>query len=164
MLKVLNPVNLIASLKRVFGGNSVTIDRTNEPVEAVEKVEQKTSMDTSTEKQQVVEKTKESTMTTDVVDATQNNRVGPVMRAGDVAQAVVEAAEMDNPGKEIQVEDKLAYLRISTDDEMIITKESMEECLGRSFEMRDLEINLSSFAGLIDADSDRFRFYFDKKI
>ena len=164
MLKVLNPVNLIASLKRVLGGNSVTTDRINESVETVEKVEQKTSMDASTEKQQVVEKTKESTMTTEVVDATQNNRVGPVMRAGDVAQAVVEAAEIDNPGKEIEVEDKLAYLRISTDDEMIITKETMEECLGRSFEMRDLEINLSSFAGLIDADSDRFRFYFNKKV
>jgi len=40
----------------------------------------------------------------------------------------------------------------------------MEECLGRSFEMRDLEINLSSFAGLIDADSNRFRFYFNKKV
>jgi len=103
-------------------------------------------------------------MSRNVGDAINNNRVGPVMRAGDVAQAVVEAAEMDNPDKEIEVDDKIAYLRISADNELILTKESIEECLGRPFQMQDLEVNLSSFAGQIDADTDRVRFYFDKKL
>ena len=93
-------------------------------------------------------------------DVLNNNRVGPVMRSGEVAQAVVEAAEMDNPGKEITVEDMHAYLRISTDSEMILTRESIEECLGRPFRMQELEINLSSFAGKIESGTDRFRFYF----
>jgi len=53
-------------------------------------------------------------------DASQNNNVGPIMRQGELAQAVVEAAEIDNPEKIIKVEDKLAYLRIQTDDEMIL--------------------------------------------
>ncbi len=97
-------------------------------------------------------------------DAINNNRVGPIMRAGEVAQAAVEAAEMDNPDKEIFVEDRLAYLRIAAEGELILTRESMEECLGRSFQMQDLEINLSSFAGQIDAGTDRVRFYFDKKL
>jgi toluene monooxygenase system protein D len=97
-------------------------------------------------------------------DAINNNRVGPIMRAGDVAQAAVEAAEMDNPDKEILVDDKVAYLRISAEGELILTKESMEECLGRPFQMQDLEINLSSFAGQIDANTDRVRFYLDKTL
>ncbi|WP_456406730.1 MmoB/DmpM family protein [Thiolapillus sp.] len=102
--------------------------------------------------------------TNNVGDAINNNQVGPVMRAGDVAQAAVEAAEMDNPGKEITVDDKVAYLRIAAEDELILTRESMEECLGRPFKMQDIEINLSSFAGQIDANSDRVRFYFDKHL
>jgi len=94
-------------------------------------------------------------------DAINNNRVGPVMRAGDVAQAAAEAAEMDNPDKEINIEDRVAYLRIWTEGELVLTRESMEECLGRPFKMQEIEINLSSFAGQIDADSDRMRFYYD---
>jgi len=97
-------------------------------------------------------------------DAINNNRVGPVMRAGDVAQAAAEAAEMDNPDKDVVVEDKVAYLRISADGELVLTRESMEECLGRPFQMQEIEINLASFSGQIDVDSDRARFYFDKTV
>jgi len=93
-------------------------------------------------------------------DTLNNNRVGPVMRSGEVADAVIEAAEIDNPGKTIKVEDMNAYVRISTDGELILTRESIEECLGRTFRMSELEVNLSSFAGKIESGTDRFRFYF----
>ena len=49
-----------------------------------------------------------------------NNRVGPVMRAGDLALAVIEAAKIDNPDKEIFVDDKRAYIRIHAEHEMIL--------------------------------------------
>jgi toluene monooxygenase system protein D len=100
-------------------------------------------------------------MSTNAGNAINNNRVGPVMRAGDVALAAVEAAEMDNPDKEIHVDDKIAYLRIAAEGELILTRESMEECLGRPFKMQEIEINLSSFSGQIDANSERVRFYYD---
>jgi len=48
-----------------------------------------------------------------------NNLVGPVMRAGDLAMAVIEAAKVDNPGKDIYVDDKRAYIRIHAEQEMI---------------------------------------------
>lgn len=93
-----------------------------------------------------------------------NNRVGPVMRSGEVADAVLEAAEMDNPAKEIAVDDMNAYIRISTEDELILTRTSIEECLGRPFRMSELEINLSSFAGKIESGTEQFRFYFTSKL
>ena len=95
-------------------------------------------------------------------DASENNRVGPIIRSGDVAQAVAEAVEIDNPDKEIFVDDKVAYLRIAMENECILRKETMEEILGREFEMRELEINLSSFAGQIETTPDYVRFYFEK--
>jgi toluene monooxygenase system protein D len=97
---------------------------------------------------------------TDNDDLLNNNRVGPVMRSGEVADAVVEAVEIDNPGKVIEVEDMHAYLRISTDSEMILRRETVEDCLGRAFRMQELEVNLSSFAGKIETGTEQFRFYF----
>ncbi|MGZ4672845.1 MAG: MmoB/DmpM family protein [Ilumatobacteraceae bacterium] len=89
-----------------------------------------------------------------------NNRVGPIMRHGDLAKAVAEAAETDNPGKTIVVEDKVAYLRIETDDELVLTRQTIEDLLGRPFAMNDLEVELASFAGRIDTQTDRVRFYY----
>jgi toluene monooxygenase system protein D len=44
-------------------------------------------------------------------------------------------------------------------DECIIRRDTVEQALGRSFEMRELEINLASFAGQIDTTSDHTRFF-----
>ncbi len=93
-----------------------------------------------------------------------NNMVGPVMRAGDLAMAVIEAAKVDNPGKEIFVEDKRAYIRIHAEQEMILRQETIEEELGRPFKMNDLEVDLSSFAGQIESQDKAVRFYFNKTL
>ncbi len=93
-----------------------------------------------------------------------NNRVGPIIRGGEVAEAAIEAAEIDNQGREVYIDDKKAYVRISTDQEFILKRETMEEMLGRPFEMRELEINLSSFAGLIEMGQEQARFYLNKTI
>ncbi|MCF4167010.1 MmoB/DmpM family protein [Zavarzinia compransoris] len=97
-------------------------------------------------------------------DGYRNNRVGPILRAGEVAQAAILAVEDDNPGKEIHIEDRTAYVRIECDGECILTRASMEEALGRPFQMREIEINLGSFSGQIDTSPDRIRFYLAKHI
>jgi len=112
-------------------------------------------------KEAVVE---ERSTTVSDVNYEDNNRVGPIIRGGEVAEAAVEAAEIDNEGKEIFIEDRKAYVRIATDQEFILKRETMEEMLGRPFEMRELEINLSSFAGIIDMGQDQARFYLSKTV
>ena len=97
---------------------------------------------------------------TEISTAYRNNRVGPVMRHGDLAVAVAEAAQIDNPDKQIAIDDKIAYLRIETEDELVLTRATIEEVLGRPFSMNDLEVDLASFAGRIDTGSDRVRFYY----
>jgi len=104
-------------------------------------------------------------MNTAVLDkAYRNNLVGPVMRAGDLAQAVIEAATTDNPGKDIFVDDKRAYIRIHAEQEMILRQATIEEALGRPFRMNDLEVDLSSFAGQIESGDEAIRFYFNKTL
>ncbi|MFM2111899.1 MAG: hypothetical protein RLZZ271_559 [Pseudomonadota bacterium] len=96
--------------------------------------------------------------------ALHNNMVGPVMRCGDLAMAVIEAAKVDNPGKDVFVDDKRAYVRIHTNQEMILRRQTIEEELGRPFKMNDLEVDLSSFAGQIESGDESIRFYFDKTL
>ncbi|MDY0329142.1 MAG: MmoB/DmpM family protein [Thiomonas sp.] len=93
----------------------------------------------------------------------ENNHVGPVMRQGELAQAVAEAAKIDNPDKTVSVFDKIAYLRIQADEEMVIRRQTIEEMLGRTFKMSEIEVDLSSFAGRIEMTPDQVRFYFEQR-
>tara|TARA_R110002074_G_scaffold402194_1_gene604396 strand:- start:4647 stop:4961 length:315 start_codon:yes stop_codon:yes gene_type:complete len=101
---------------------------------------------------------------THLKDAYKQNKVGPILNGGDVAQAAIEAAEWDNPDKEITVDDKGAYVRISAEGELVLTRASMEEALGRAFEMREIEIHLGSMAGQIEVTPEQIRFYFEKTL
>jgi toluene monooxygenase system protein D len=97
-------------------------------------------------------------------EAYKNNRVGPVLRTSDITEGVIEAAHEDNPGKDIHVDDKIAYVRIDTDGELILRRETLERTLGRPFRMAELEVNLGSFAGRIETSNDHVRFYYEKTI
>ena len=92
------------------------------------------------------------------------NAVGPVLRAGEVADAVVEALEEDNPGKEFRVEDRVAYVRAETEGECVVRAETVARVLGRPFKIAELEVNLSSFSGRIETTDDTMRFYFEKRL
>lgn len=89
------------------------------------------------------------------------NKVGPVLRSGEIANAVVEAVYEDNPGKEISVKDHVAYVRVEIEQECIIRRETMEQMLGRPFKMQEIETDLSSFAGQINLTEDFVRFYLE---
>ena len=99
-----------------------------------------------------------------IANGYRNNRVGPVLRASPITSGVIEAAEEDNPGKTIRVEDKVAYVRIDTEGELILRRETLERALGRPFRMSELEVNLGSFAGRIETNDDYVRFYFEMKL
>jgi len=101
---------------------------------------------------------------TGAADAYKNNRVGPVLRTSDITEAVIEAAHDDNPGKTIRVDDKIADVRIDTEGEMILRRETLERTLRRPFRMAELEVNLGSFAGRIETSNDYVRFYYEKSI
>ena len=92
------------------------------------------------------------------------NKVGPVLRTGEIATAVVEAVSIDNPNKEVTVKDHVAYVRVETERECIIRRETIEQCLGRPFRMQEIEIDLSSFAGQIDLTDESVRFYLEKTL
>jgi toluene monooxygenase system protein D len=86
-----------------------------------------------------------------------SSSVGPVLRMSDDQDAIIAAIVEDNPGKQISVIDRGAYTRVSGDDELRVTRASIERNLGRNFEMRQLEGLMSAFAGRIDMTSEEVR-------
>ena len=97
-------------------------------------------------------------------DQKRRNSVGPVLRAGEVADAVVEAIQEDNPDKEFVIENRIAYVRVETEGECYIRQETLSEMLGRPITMPEVEINLTSFAGRIETTDTYMRFYLEKEL
>ncbi len=96
--------------------------------------------------------------------AARKNMVGPVLRVGEVADAVVEALREDNPGKAFVVEDRVAYVRAETEGECVVRAGTVAQVLGRPFRIAELEVNLTSFSGRIETTDDTMRFYFEKRL
>ncbi len=89
------------------------------------------------------------------------NEVGPVVRSGELADALVLAIEDDNPGKEVHVQDSGDYVRIHTDGTCRVTRASVERHLGRSYSLAALEIEMPAFSGRLRTRQDEFVWYLE---
>lgn len=90
------------------------------------------------------------------------NPVGPVFRIGDEIDKIIAAIEDDNPDREIEVIDRGAYVRVQAEDRMVLTQASLQNYLGSDYEIRSLEVVLSSFAGRVATGSDSITWYSGK--
>ena len=82
--------------------------------------------------------------------------VGPIIRGvdDDIIAAVIGAAEQDNPGRDILIEDRAGYVRVQADRQMVLTAASMTAMLGRPFRLAELEPSLVSFSGRLTTKDD----------
>ena len=95
-----------------------------------------------------------------MTDAVAYDAVGPIMRSGEIAEAVIDAVEEDNPGRDVYVTDRGDYLHIHTLNDCRLTKASLERSLGRSYDLALLEIEMPSFAGRMQTSDREYRWYF----
>ncbi len=95
----------------------------------------------------------------------ENNQdfVGPIITLGEVSDAAKEAAVIDNPGRELRIEEHSSYVRVQARGECMLRVETMEKCLGRSFSIGELERNMPGFSGFIRTAQDFVRFVADHK-
>ena len=88
--------------------------------------------------------------------------VGPVIRSGALAEAVIDAVEADNPGRDVMVLDREDYLRIHTANECRLTKVSLERFLGQAYQLAALEIDMPSFKGRLRTRTDEYVWFYDQ--
>jgi hypothetical protein len=88
------------------------------------------------------------------------NWVGPVLRVGDLAEAVARAIAEDNPGKRIGIVDRGDYIRIHIEHRCRLTRQTLERQLGHPYELRLLEIEMPSFSGRLETRADEYVWYY----
>jgi toluene monooxygenase system protein D len=89
--------------------------------------------------------------------------VGPVVRAGALAEAVIDAVEADNPGRDVMVLDRDDYLRIHTSQECRLTQASLARFLGQPYQLAALEIDMPSFKGRLRTRTDEYVWFYDQQ-
>jgi phenol hydroxylase P2 protein len=68
---------------------------------------------------------------------------------------IVEAILADNPHA---VQDaQPAMIKIDAEGSLVVKRESIEERIGRHFDMQELQVNLITISGHIDEDDDQFK-------
>lgn len=91
--------------------------------------------------------------------------VGPVVRGLDanLAEAVIDAIEVDNPDVDVLVDDQGGYIRIGTPHTCRLTRSSLEDALGRTFRLHELEPQLAGFAGRMKLTDDEVVWFLERQ-
>ena len=67
---------------------------------------------------------------------------------------IVESILADNP--HASLEEQPAMVKINAEDKLVIRRESIEERIGRDFDLQELQVNLITISGHLDEDDDTF--------
>jgi phenol hydroxylase P2 protein len=76
------------------------------------------------------------------------------LQTNDDTRPIIEAIEADNP--HAIVNKFPAMVKIDAPSRLVVRRESIEERVGRDFDLRELQINLISIGGNIEETEDEF--------
>ena len=82
------------------------------------------------------------------------NTVFLIVQDNDGARPIIEAVEQDNPDANIQYQPGM--VRMEAAGRLIVQRETVEENIGREWDVQELHFNLVSLAGNVDEDEDKF--------
>ena len=72
----------------------------------------------------------------------------------DESRCIVEAILEDNPGA--MVDDQPSMVKIDVPNRLVIKRETVEEKIGRSFDLQELQLHLITISGHLDETDDEF--------
>jgi phenol hydroxylase P2 protein len=74
------------------------------------------------------------------------------LQANEETRPIIDAIEIDNP--KAVVNRQPAMVKIDAPDHLVIRRETIEEQLGRAYDLQELQINLITLSGNVDEDED----------
>ena len=81
------------------------------------------------------------------------SKVYIALQDNEESRYIVEAIEEDNP--EATVIRQPAMIRVENENRLIICRETVEEKIGRDWNIQELHMNLITLAGNVDEDDDQ---------
>ncbi|HIF89317.1 MAG TPA: monooxygenase [Cycloclasticus sp.] len=82
------------------------------------------------------------------------NTVFLIVQDNEDARPIIEAVEQDNPDANIQYQPGM--VRMECAGSMVVNRETVEEQIGREWDVQELHLVLVSLAGNVDEDEDKF--------
>ena len=76
------------------------------------------------------------------------------LQANEDTRPIIDAIVQDNPSAIVNREP--AMVKIDVPDRMVIRRETIEEHIGRDYDLQELQINLITLSGHVDEDEDSF--------
>lgn len=76
------------------------------------------------------------------------------LQANEDTRPIIDAIIQDNPAAVVNREP--AMVKIDAPDMMTIRRETIEEHMGRAYDLQELQINLITLSGNVDEDEDSF--------
>lgn len=81
------------------------------------------------------------------------SKVYLILQDNDVSRYIVEAIEEDNP--EITIDYQPALIRMEAEGRMVVNRETVEEKMGRDWDVQELHLNLITLGGNVDEDDEK---------
>lgn len=88
------------------------------------------------------------------------SKVYIALQDNDESRYIVEAIEEDNP--EVTVIYMPAMIRIEMDGRLSVNRETVEEKMGRDWDVQELHINLITLGGNVDEDDDSLTLHWNE--
>jgi phenol/toluene 2-monooxygenase (NADH) P2/A2 len=76
------------------------------------------------------------------------------LQANEDTRPIIDAIVLDNP--DCTVNRQPAMVKIDAPGKLTVRRETIEEQLGRAFDLQELQINLITLSGHVDEDEDAF--------
>lgn len=81
-------------------------------------------------------------------------KVSITLQNTDEARSLIEAIEQDNPGAEVNIFP--AMVKIDCPGRLVLKRQTVEEKIGRDWDLQEMQLSLISLSGNIDEDDDEF--------
>ncbi|MDN3399438.1 MmoB/DmpM family protein [Psychrobacter sp. APC 3426] len=80
------------------------------------------------------------------------SKVYLALQDNDMSRYIVQAVEEDNP--EVTVTYQPAMIRMECEDRLVINRETVEEKLGREWDVQELQLSLVTLGGNVEEEED----------
>ncbi|KRG34821.1 MULTISPECIES: MmoB/DmpM family protein [unclassified Psychrobacter] len=80
------------------------------------------------------------------------SKVYLALQDNDMSRYIVQAVEEDNPG--VTVTYQPAMIRMECEDRLVINRETVEEKLGREWDVQELQLSLVTLGGNVEEEED----------
>jgi len=82
------------------------------------------------------------------------NTVFLIVQDNEDARPIIEAVEQDNPDANIQYQPGMVRMEVA--GRLVVNRETVEDKVGREWDVQELHLNLISLTGNVDEDEDKF--------